>query len=212
MSGILVRQWWALILRGLFSALFGALALVWPGATLTSLILLFGLYSLVHGVFALAAAVQQRDQFWALAVEGMVGIAAGLFTFMWPGLTALAMVYLIALWAGVTGALQLAAAIRLRKVIEGEVWLGLCGVTSILFGLLMVIWPVAGATAVVGLIGIYALMLGALQIGLGFRLRERKERERRERERKEQERRALERRDSDPKGEGFLGEPHPNPV
>jgi uncharacterized membrane protein HdeD (DUF308 family) len=172
---VLARNWWALALRGLFGILFGITAFAWPGITLVSLVLLFGAYSLVDGVFNVIAAVRGGTRggvpWWALLVQGLAGIAVGIMTFAWPGITALALLYLIAAWAVVTGVFEVVAAIRLRKEIRGEWLLALSGILSVLFGLSLVAWPVAGALAVVWLIGAYAFASGVLLLILAFRLR-----------------------------------------
>lgn len=174
MMAVLARNWWALALRGLFAVLFGLLAFVWPGVTLAALVILFGAYSLVDGIFALIAAVraaEAHERWWLFVLEGLAGIAAGLLTFVWPGITALVLLYLIAWWAVITGVLEIAAAIRLRKEISGEWALVLGGVASVIFGFLLLFRPGVGALAVVWLIGIYALLFGALLLMLAFRLR-----------------------------------------
>jgi uncharacterized membrane protein HdeD (DUF308 family) len=171
---VLARNWWALVLRGLFAVLFGIIALAWPGITLGALVLLYGAYALADGVFAIAAVMAGRTggrPWWSLLVEGLVGIAVGIMTFAWPGITALVLLYLIAAWAFVTGIFEIVAAIRLREEIRGEWLLALSGILSILFGLALVVYPGAGALAVVWLIGAYAIAFGALLIALGFRLR-----------------------------------------
>ncbi len=174
MTTTLARNWWALALRGLLAVLFGLGALIWPGITLFVLVLLFGAYALVDGIFSLVAAVrggQSNERWWMLVLEGIAGIGAGLITFFWPGISALALLYLIAAWAVITGILEIAAAIRLRKEIEGEWLLALGGVASVIFGVLLFIWPGSGALAVTWMIGIYALIFGVMLITLGFRLR-----------------------------------------
>jgi len=171
---VLARNWWALVLRGLFAVLFGIMALAWPGITLGALVLLYGAYALADGVFAIAAVMAGRTggrPWWSLLVEGLVGIAVGIMTFAWPGITALVLLYLIAAWAVVTGIFEIIAAIELREEIRGEWLLALSGILSILFGLALVIWPGAGAVALVWVIGAYAIAFGALLIALGFRLR-----------------------------------------
>ena len=170
----LARNWWALALRGVAAIIFGVLALVWPGVTLAALILLFGSYAIVEGVFNVIAAVRGRGEdqpWWALLLEGLVSIAAGIVTFALPGLTALALLYVIAAWAVVTGVFAIVAAIRLRRRMTGELWLALSGVLSIVFGVLTMLAPRAGALAVVLWIGAYAVVLGALLLGLSLRLR-----------------------------------------
>ena len=162
-----VRHWWTLALRGLFAVLFGIMAFVWPGITLASLVILFGAYAFVDGVFAIVAAVEHRERWWALVIEGLAGIAAGIITVVWPGITALALLYVIAFWAMATGVFEIAAAIKLRKLIEGEFLLALSGVASIAFGLLLLFRPGAGALGVVWLIGSYALVFGVLLTQLG---------------------------------------------
>jgi uncharacterized membrane protein HdeD (DUF308 family) len=168
------RNWWVFLVRGLAAILFGILAFIWPGITLFVLVLFWGAYALVDGIFALIAAFSgqaAQQRWWVLLLEGLLGIAAGIITFLWPGMTAIALLYLIAAWAIVGGVLEIAAAIRLRQEIEGEWLLALSGVASIIFGVLMVIWPGAGALAVVWLIAGYAIVFGVLMIALAFRLR-----------------------------------------
>jgi uncharacterized membrane protein HdeD (DUF308 family) len=171
---VLARNWWALALRGLFAILFGIAAFAWPGITLGALVLLYGAYALIDGVFAVAEAVVGRTEglpWWALLLEGVAGIAVGVLTFAWPGITAIVLLYLIAAWAVVTGAFEIAAAIRLRREIRGEWLLALSGVLSIAFGVALVVNPGAGALAVIWLIGAYAIAFGALMLALAFRLR-----------------------------------------
>ncbi|MBV8228860.1 MAG: HdeD family acid-resistance protein [Planctomycetaceae bacterium] len=171
---VLARNWWALVLRGLFAVLFGIIALVWPGITLGALVLLYGAYALADGVFAIASVMAGRTwgrPWWSLLVEGLVGIAVGIMTFAWPGITALVLLYLIAAWAFVTGIFEIVAAIRLREEIRGEWLLALSGILSVLFGVALVIWPGAGALALIWVIGAYAIAFGVLMIALGFRLR-----------------------------------------
>ncbi len=171
MLNTLTRYWWILALRGLCGVLFGLMTLFWPGITLTSLVILFGAYSLANGVMAVVSAVQHHDRWWSLALEGLAGIVAAILTFMWPGITGLALLYVIAAWAIVSGVLEIVAAVRLRKVIRDELLLGLSGLASIGFGILLMAWPGAGALAVAWLIGVYALVFGGLLMGLAFRLR-----------------------------------------
>jgi uncharacterized membrane protein HdeD (DUF308 family) len=165
-------HWWVFALRGVAAVLFGVLAFVWPGITLAVLVLLWGAFALADGVLALIAAFRTtNDHRWGLILEGIVGIAAGVVTFIWPGLTALVLLYIIAAWAILTGVLELVAAVRLRKVIDNEWWLALGGIASVLFGLVLVLAPGAGALAVVWLIGLYAIVFGVLMLLLAWRLR-----------------------------------------
>lgn len=175
MVSTLARNWWALALRGLSAVIFGLLAFAWPGITLGVLVLFYGAFALIDGLLAIAAAIFGREgsnlPWWALLLEGMLGIGAGLLTFAWPGITALVLLYLIAAWAIVTGIFEIIAAIRLRKEIEGELWLALSGVLSIVFGVLLMAQPGTGALAVVWLIGAYALIFGVFLLALAFRLK-----------------------------------------
>jgi len=171
----LARNWWVVALRGAAALIFGVLALVWPGITVLVLVALFGAYALVDGVFALGTAILGRGRSggsrgW-LAVGGIAGIIVGILTFVWPGVTALVLLWLIAAWAVITGVLEIVAAIRLRRELRGEWMLILSGVISVLFGILLMVWPAAGALAVTVLIGLYAIVFGIVLLALGFRLR-----------------------------------------
>jgi len=169
---VLSRNWWALALHGLAAIVFGVLAFAWPGITLWALVLLFGAYMLVDGIFAIVAAVRaagREERWWLLLVEEVLGVLAGLVAFLWPGITALALLYLVAAWAIVTGILQIVGAIRLRREIEGEWALILGGVLSVIFGLVLAVLPGSGILALVWLIGAYAVVSGVLLIVLAFR-------------------------------------------
>jgi uncharacterized membrane protein HdeD (DUF308 family) len=170
----LSKNWWMLALRGVFAIIFGVLALIWPGITLITLVLLFGIYVLIDGVTEIVTAVKERDQmdkWWWLLLEGIAGVIAGIVAFIWPDITAVVLLYIIAVWAIISGVFEIAAAIRLRREIDNELLLGLAGVLSILFGIVLIIAPVSGALAIVWLIGIYAIAFGALMIVLAFRIR-----------------------------------------
>src|SRR2546428_10219740 len=170
----LAKNWWALALRGVAAIIFGALAFVLPSVTLAVLTLLFGGYALVEGALNIVAAVRGRgddEPWWALLFEGLVSVAAGIVTFVLPGLTELALLYMIAAWAIVTGALEIVAAIRLRRGITGEAWLGLDHILSNGFGPPTQLAPGAGALSPPWLIGAYAIGFGALLLGLSFPVR-----------------------------------------
>jgi uncharacterized membrane protein HdeD (DUF308 family) len=165
----IVVNWWALALRGLAGIVLGIAAFAWTGLTLAILVLLVAAYLLVDGLFALVAGTRSRS--WLLILEGLLGIVAGLLAWRWPGITALVLVFLTAGWAIVTGGFEVAAAIVLRRVIRGEWILLLAGTLSVVFGILLVVNPVAGLVALVWIFGAYALLSGALMLALALRLR-----------------------------------------
>ena len=169
----LAQNWWTFTLRGVLALLFGVLAFVAPGATLTTLVYVFGFYAILNGVLALYAAWNLRsfDRWWVLLLEGLLGIAAGVIAFVWPGAAALAFLSIIAVWAILVGILQIVAAIRLRLEIENEWSLGLGGLASVIFGVLLVVWPRSGLVTISWIIGLYAIAFGIMLLVLGSRLR-----------------------------------------
>jgi uncharacterized membrane protein HdeD (DUF308 family) len=170
----LAKNWWALLLRGLASIVFGVLAFAWPGITILSLVILYGAYALVDGVFALYAGVSGNGaggSRWWMAIVGIAGILAGLYAFFLPGSAALILLTLIAAWAIVSGVFEIIGAIRLRKEIDNEWMLILHGVLTVLFGVLLFAMPGAGAVAMVWVIGAYAIAAGVIMIALAFRLK-----------------------------------------
>ncbi|PRY00567.1 HdeD family acid-resistance protein [Allonocardiopsis opalescens] len=169
----LTRHWWVWTLRGAAAIVFGLLAVVWPGVTIAVLVILFGAYVLVDGVSLLVAAVRggTRGPRWPLAAEAALSIGFGVVALLWPGLTAIALLLLIAAWAIVTGALRIAMAVRLRREIANEWLLVLSGVLAVLFGVVVAVAPGAGALALVWLIALYALIAGVAMIALSLRLR-----------------------------------------
>ena len=170
----IARGWWVLAVRGGLAVLFGILAILVPGAALTALVTLFGIYALVDGVFALltAARFTHTDERWSLLViEGVVGVIVGIVSFAHPATTALLLAYLVAAWAILTGILEIAAAIRLRRVIAGEWALGALGIVSLFLGIGMLAAPRAGLAAIVWMIGAYALLFGFGMLSLAWRLR-----------------------------------------
>lgn len=170
----LSKNWGWIALRGAAAVMFGVLAIAWPGVTLVVLALFFGAYALIDGVCALVAAYRRREgrgPVWPLVVVGLLGVGAGIVTFLWPEMTALALLMFIAWWALFVGLFQIAAAIRLRKEIDNEWMLGASGALSVLFGVLMIASPGAGAVAVAWIIGAYSIAFGVLLLALGFRLK-----------------------------------------
>jgi uncharacterized membrane protein HdeD (DUF308 family) len=167
----LAANWWALALRGVVALLFGLLTFFLPGITLAILVILFGAYALVDGIFNVVAFFRVALHHWAWLIEGVVGIIVGLLTFAWPAITALVLLYVIAFWAISTGIFEIIAGIRLRKVIANEWLMLLMGAVSLLFGLFILFAPGAGALAIVLWIGAYALVFGVFLLALAFRLR-----------------------------------------
>lgn len=170
----LARNWWLFVLRGVVAVLFGVIAFVRPGITLEALVLLFALWALLDGVFALVGSVgaaEAHEPWWPLVLIGLLGIAAGIVTLRWPGITALALLLLVAYWSIFRGILEIVAAVRLRELIQGEWRLIVGGLASLVFGVLLLMNPGAGLLAVIWLVGIYAVIFGIAQLMLGFRLK-----------------------------------------
>jgi uncharacterized membrane protein HdeD (DUF308 family) len=170
----LARNWWTVAFRGVIAIIFGLAALFWPDITLTALVFIFGAFVLVSGVLLVIAAFRDglnHTHAWLLLLEGVIGIAIGIMVFIWPAITALVLLYLIAAWAIVTGVLEIIAAIQVRKEIENEWLLALAGIASVLFGILLIVWPIAGALAILWIIAAYAIVFGVLLLILAFRLR-----------------------------------------
>ncbi|HEX6941175.1 MAG TPA: DUF308 domain-containing protein [Longimicrobiales bacterium] len=171
---MLARNWGWIALRGVAGILFGLLVLFNPVIGLALLLVFFGAYALVDGLATAIAAVANRrgEPHWvALLISGLLGILIGIVTFVWPGVTAIALLYLIAAWAAIIGIGEIAAAIRLRKAITGEWLLLLAGVVSVVFGIVLVLSPAAGVLAMALWIGAFAIVLGILRLVLAFRLR-----------------------------------------
>jgi uncharacterized membrane protein HdeD (DUF308 family) len=167
-------NWWLLALRGLVAVLFGVLAFMWPGATLITLVWLFGAFALVNGILSLVLAAKTPKGYpkvGSLIFGGLLGILAGLLAFVMPGITALGLLILIAAWAIVTGIMELVAAVRLRKIINNEWLLVLAGIASVVFGVILLFQPAAGALVLIWWIGAWALLSGILLMILAFRMR-----------------------------------------
>jgi uncharacterized membrane protein HdeD (DUF308 family) len=170
----LARWWWTFILRGVLAIAFGVVAFVSPPATIAALVLLFGAWALVDGVFHIAGAVQERARtrsFWLAVLEGVVSIIAGVLALAFPDFAALSLLLIISAWAIVTGVVEVMMAIRLREQITGELWLAIAGILSIVFGVLLFLYPTSGAITIIWIIGAYAIVFGIAMIALGWRLR-----------------------------------------
>ena len=169
----LARNWGWIALRGTLAVVFGVIALVEPASAFAAIVLLFGAYAFADGVFALVALFRGagRERFWVLVLEAVVGIGIGILTIARPAATALALLYYVGIWAILTGVFELVAAIRLRKEITGEFWLGLAGLLSIVFGILLFATPGPAALALAVWIGAYAIVFGVTLLLLAFRLR-----------------------------------------
>jgi uncharacterized membrane protein HdeD (DUF308 family) len=164
-------RWWTVALRGVAAILFGIVSLWAPNVAFVGLVLVFGIYAIVDGVLALALAARPIQSRAAIVGRGLISILAGVLALIWPGITALALLYVIAAWAIVSGIFEIVMAIQMRKQIEGEWLLGIEGALSIGFGILLMLAPLAGVIVLGIWIGAYALVLGGMQIGTAFRLR-----------------------------------------
>jgi uncharacterized membrane protein HdeD (DUF308 family) len=169
--------WWSFLVRGILATLFGLAAIFLPGITLEVMAILLGCFLVIDGLVSSIVSMHGRGRGLKggpLLLEGLIGIAVGIFTFIWPGITVLVVVLIIGFWAMVTGVLEIIAAVTLRNEIEGEWLLGLCGVISILFSVILLVNPGVGAVAIIWMIGVYALLFGIAMIFLGLRLRKHK--------------------------------------
>ncbi|MEV7964556.1 HdeD family acid-resistance protein [Sphaerisporangium sp. NPDC088356] len=167
------RHWWVLAVRGACAILFGILAIVWPLITLLTLVILFGAFAIVSGVFTLIGAFRGDhpgdSKIWMI-VSGVVGVLAGIVAWVWPGITALALLLLIAAYAVVIGVVEIVAAFRRRKATGETDWMyALSGVLAVIFGILLFVWPASGALALTWLIGIFAIVYGASLVYLAVR-------------------------------------------
>jgi uncharacterized membrane protein HdeD (DUF308 family) len=173
MSAALAQNWWAIAIRGVLAIIVGVIAFAAPVATMLSLVLLFSAYMLLDGIFAIVAAIRaarQHERWGLLVLEGIIDIATAAIAVLWPGLTILAYVLLVAAWAVITGVLALVAAFRLN-LHHGRWWLVLGGIASLVYGVLLVIAPLIGALVLTWWFGAYALVFGIFLLILAFRLR-----------------------------------------
>jgi uncharacterized membrane protein HdeD (DUF308 family) len=170
----LARWWWTFIVRGVVAIVFGVIALVYPPVGIGVLVGLFAAWAIIDGVNSMLTGIRTRgtDRSWWLEIlEGVIGVAAGIIALVLPGFAAEILLLLIAAWAILTGVLEIVMAVRLRRVIEGEVWLALAGVASIVFGVVLFLFPAAGALSIVWLLAGFAIAFGVFLIMLGWRLR-----------------------------------------
>lgn len=172
---IMADNWWLVLIRGIIAILFGIAAFALPGLTLLSLTLLWGAFALIDGAFALWAGITGRTQSggmrWWLAIVGIIGILAGIVTFVAPVAVTAALLLYIGIWAIIVGVMEIWGAVWLRREIENEWWLGLAGVLTILFGIVMLFEPAAGALGLVWLIAAFGIVVGISLVALAFRLR-----------------------------------------
>jgi uncharacterized membrane protein HdeD (DUF308 family) len=177
LSDVLADSWWAMGLRGVLGILFGLICLLTPGLALEVFVILFAAYMLVDGVFAIASGIKaaRNGERWGLLIlEGIVDLAAGTVAVLWPAITLVALIWIVAIWAIVSGGLMLAAAFTL-KLDHGRWWLALGGIASLIFGVLLVIQPLIGAVVLTLWIGAYALVFGIVLLVLAFQLHAKKE-------------------------------------
>ena len=175
MLQMLAENWWIFAVRGVAAIIFGVLAFLWPGPTVIVLALLFGAYALVDGVAMLVSLIRgdpaARRNAWTVGLIGVLGVVAGIVAVIWPEITALSLLFVVAAWSIVTGITQIIAAIRLRREIEGELWLGLGGLITLLFGVYLAIFPGLGLLSLVWLVGVWAVIFGIVSLVLAYRLR-----------------------------------------
>ena len=173
MPVILAKNWWSLIIRGVVAIALGLIMIAWREITLGTLVLLFIGYLMFDGLLSLAGALraaEAHERWGPLLIEGLLGIGTGIVALAWPTITPLSLMYVIAAWALLTGVLEIVAGVGLREYIAGEWLLGLSGIASLLLGIVMIAVPLAGVPTIALWLGVYALIFGALLIGLGFRL------------------------------------------
>jgi uncharacterized membrane protein HdeD (DUF308 family) len=172
-SKIVSGIWWSVVIQGLLAILFGLVAFFYTGQTLVALVYVFGVFALLSGIATLIAAVRagEAHQRWGwLAASGLIGVAAGIVSFVWPNPTAVAFVYLVAAWAILSGVAEIAFALALPGTLAHPFWAAFSGALSVLFGVLLAVWPRSGETALVWLIGIYAIAYGLTMLYYAFLL------------------------------------------
>lgn len=174
MQSFLERNWWLLAIRGVAAILFGIAAFAWPGLTVALLVLMFGAYVLIDGIAGIIDSIRYRDRlkhWWLWLLDGAISAAVGALILLMPGVTAYVLLILIATWAIVGGVLRIIAALQLREQVRGEWLLGLGGVLSVLFGIVLIMAPAAGVLSMIWLIALWAVVFGVLFVMLALRLR-----------------------------------------
>lgn len=161
--------------RGAVALVFGFMAIIWPLAAIWSLALLWGAFALADGIFALMTGWRLHKRgvrWWPYLFFGVIGVLAGIITLVWPAITAIMLIYVVAFWALFGGVSQILAAIRLRKEIEGEWLLALAGGFGVIFGFLILFRPLPeGVLAIAWLVGFFAIVTGVLHLMLAFKVR-----------------------------------------
>ena len=177
MVPMMAKNWWAMVLRGVLAIIFGILMILFPTIAIESFVLVFGAYAFVDGIFTVISAFQNRgrERWWLYLLEGVISILAGVLIFANPLFATMTLtlfaLYIVAFWAIATGAMEIWAAIQMRKEIEGEFWLGLSGLLSIIFGIFLILSPGGGILALLTIVAVYAIIFGIFLIMLGLRLR-----------------------------------------
>lgn len=172
LTGAWRNMWWDMLLRGAIAIIFGLIVFFWPGLSIATFVLLFGSFVFVDGILLLLQAVTVKDgKWWVRLLQGLLSIAAAVAVFIWPGLTALMFLYIIAFYLIFAGVLQIFAAIEMRKAIKGELLLIAGGILSVIIGALMFARPLTGALALAQTIGIFAIAYGILLAILALKLR-----------------------------------------
>lgn len=168
----ITRMWWLVLVRGIAAVVFGILALVWPGLTVIVLVIFFGAYAIVSGIASLTAGFRHgaRSRGWLIG-SGVLGILAGIVAFVWPGITSLALLWVVAFWAVFSGVSEIVAGVHMRKVIDNEWILIVGGILSVVFGILLIVWPGAGLITLAWLIGVFAILYGIAMAALSFRVK-----------------------------------------
>ncbi len=170
MAEAMTRNWGAIAFRGFIAVLLGAIAIVWPGPTVGVLVILLGAFALVEGVANIVAGLRGREG-WAIG-EGVISVVIGIVIVVWPAITALALLYVVAAWAIITGIVRVVAALQLRRVIRNEWLLVGSGLASVIFGVIAAVFPGAGILALIWLLGVWLIVLGVLLIALALSLRQ----------------------------------------